>query len=168
MGISSYRCWLFIVPVLERGFFLIADMPLGDSVLSKGNIASPSKKIKRGNPAICVLLPAHSISRHMCTQASIAFSLINLPAVSLYVSPKYVSLVADFRGSLTEKVLPPDEKHSDSSLIKGHDEILPGHISVSSGMYLQRVLSKSKENPNLSENAFALSRSEPDPPALKS
>jgi hypothetical protein len=47
MGISSYRCWLFIVPVLERGFFLIADMPLGDSVLSKGNIASPSKKIKQ-------------------------------------------------------------------------------------------------------------------------
>ena len=100
----------------------------------------------------------------MCTRASIAFSLINLLAVSFYTPPEYVSLVAGFRGSLTEKVLPPDEKHSDSSVINGQDEILPGHISVSSGMYLQRVLSKSKESPNLSENVFALSRSEPDPP----
>jgi len=35
---------------------------------------------------------------------------------------------------LTEKVLPPEDKHSDFSVISWQQEILPGQISVSSGM----------------------------------
>jgi hypothetical protein len=55
---------------------------------------------------------------------------------------------------LSEKVLPPEEKHSDFSVINGHREIFPGQISVSLGMNLQRVLLKSTEKPYLSEKLF--------------
>jgi len=55
---------------------------------------------------------------------------------------------------LTEKVLPPEEKHSDFSFINGQEQIFPGHISVSLGMNLQRVLSKPTEKPYLSEKLF--------------
>ncbi len=71
-------------------------------------------------------------------------------------------------GNLTEKVLPPEDIHSELLVINLHFEILPGHISLSSGMYLQRVLSKSTENPHLSDRHFILSKSEPEPPALNS
>lgn len=67
-----------------------------------------------------------------------------------------------------EKTLPPDEKHSDFSVINRHAEIFPGHISLSVGMNLQRELSNSTEKPNLSEKVFILRRSEPVPPALNS
>jgi hypothetical protein len=69
---------------------------------------------------------------------------------------------------LSEKVLPPEEKHPDFSVINGHREILSGQISASLGMNLQRVLLKSTEKPYLSEKLFVLSKSEPEPPALNS
>jgi hypothetical protein len=70
------------------------------------------------------------------------------------------------RGKQREKVLPPENKQSLFSLIKGHDEILPGHSSLSEGRYLHLVLEKSTEKPNLSERTLARSKSEPAPPAL--
>ena len=69
-------------------------------------------------------------------------------------------------GNLTEKVLPPEDKHSDRVFINEHSEILPGHSSVSSGMNRQRVLSNPTENPERSEKTLVRNRSEPVPPAL--
>ena len=64
-------------------------------------------------------------------------------------------------------MLPPEEKHSSLVLAKGQEEILPRHSSVSAGICLHLVLEKSIRKPNRSEKTLVLSKSVPDPPALK-
>ena len=53
---------------------------------------------------------------------------------STHHPPCYLVESFESMGNLTEKVLPPEDKHSDRLFINRHSDIFPGHSSMSLGM----------------------------------